>query len=66
MCHTGPYTVPTAQLSLCHHPFPGYGRCQGRDGFWVAGWGARCAHPPVLQSATPPTLTSCPALVAMP
>lgn len=62
MCHTGPYTVPTAQLSLCHHPFPGHGRCQGRGGFWGAGLEALCAHPPVLQSANPPHthLVSCP------
>lgn len=49
--------------SLCHHPFPGHGKCQGRDGFWGAGWGARCAHPPALQSANPPPHThpmSCP------
>lgn len=54
MCHTGPYTVPTAQLSLCHHPFPGHGKCQGRDGVCGAGWGAHCAHPSLLQSANPP------------
>lgn len=57
MCHTGPHIVPTAQRSLCHHPFPGHGKCQGRDGFWGAGWGARCAHPPVLQSAKSPPHT---------
>ena len=56
-CHTGPYTVPTAQCSLFHHPFPGQGKCQGRDGFWGAGWGACCAHPPVLLSANPPPHT---------